>query len=130
MATTKVIISSKKNMQNKYGTNFSAVEKLLKDLVVSDGKRGITTQIVYIDDTVSASKAGIKSVTSLTRPSAKKAVDEIYKKQNPAYIGLFGADDVFPFQEIKNPANDDDTLVSSDLPYACDTVTLPKFRTE
>jgi hypothetical protein len=121
MATTKVIISSKKNLQNKYGTNFTAVEKLLNDLVVSDSKRGITTQIVYIDDTLSASKAGIKSVTSVTRPAAKKAVDEIYKKQNPAYIVFFGADDVFPFQEINNPANDDDTLLPSDLPYACDT---------
>jgi len=120
MATLKVIISSKKNLQNKYGTSFNVVDKLLKNLVVSDGKRGITTQIVYIDDATSASKAGITKVTTVTRPSAKKAVDELYKKLNPAYITLFGADDVFPFQEIKNPANDDDTLVPSDLPYACD----------
>jgi hypothetical protein len=121
MATTKVIISSKKNLQNKYGTNFKVVEKLLKDLVASDFKRGITTQIIYIDDATSASKVGIKAVKTITKPAAKKAVDEIYKKQNPAYITLFGADDVFPFQEIINPANDDDSTVPSDLPYACDT---------
>lgn len=120
MATLKVIISNKKNLQNKYGNNFSAVEKLLKDLVTADGKRAITSQIIFIDDAASASKAGITAVTSVTRQSAKRAVDDIYKKLNPAYIALFGSQDIFPFQEIKNPANDDDTLVPSDLPYACD----------
>ena len=121
MATHKVIISSKKNLQNKYGTNFSGVETLLNNLVKADDKRGISTQIIYIDDATSASKAGIKAVTSVTRQSAKKVVDDIYNKLNPAYIALFGSQDVFPFQEIKNPANDDDILVPSDLPYACNS---------
>jgi len=120
MATIKVIISSKKNLQTKYGNKFQTVEKMLADLVKADIKREITTQIVYIDDPVTAKKAGITVVSSVTRQSAKKAVDGIYKKLKPAYIVLFGAQDVFPFQEIKNPANDDDDIVPSDLPYACD----------
>lgn len=120
MTTLKVIISSKKNLQSKYGNNFITVDKLLKNLVTADGKRGITTQIIYIDDTASASKAGIAAVTSVTRQSAKKAVDDIYKKLKPAYIALFGSQDIFPFQEINNPANDDDNIIPSDLPYACD----------
>jgi len=119
MATLKVIVSSKKNLQSKYGNQFQAVDKLLTDLVKSDGKRGITTQIIYIDDPVSASKAGIIAVNSVTRPTAKRAVDDIYKKLSPAYIVLFGTGDVFPFQEITNPASDDDLTVPSDLPYAC-----------
>ncbi|MCC7058461.1 MAG: hypothetical protein IT272_13695 [Chitinophagales bacterium] len=124
MATLKVIISSKKNLQSKYGNNFSAVETLLKNLVTADGKRGITSQIIFIDDAASASKAGVTAVNSVTQPSAKKAVDAIYKKLNPAYITLFGAQDIIPFQELTNlcysPDDDDDKVVPSDLPYACD----------
>jgi hypothetical protein len=51
-------------------------------------------------------------------------VDALCKKRTPAYIVLFGAGDVFPFQELTNPCyspdSDDDQLVPSDLPYACD----------
>lgn len=124
MTTLKVIISSKKNLLSKYGNQFQAVNKLLVGLVKSDSKRGITTQIIYIDDSASASAAGIIAVNSVTRQTAKNSVDAICKKLSPAYIVLFGADDVFPFQELNNPCyspdNDDDKLVPSDLPYACD----------
>ena len=120
--THKVIISSKKNLQSKYGDQFQEVEKLLAALVKSDNKRDITTQIIYIDDADSASKAGIGAVNSVTRPRAKRAVDAIYKNIHPAYIVLFGTDDIFPFQELNNPCTnqDDDAVVPSDLPYACD----------
>lgn len=120
MATLKVIITSKKNLQAKYTNKFRDVEKLLLDLIQADSTRGITTRLIYIDDAASARRAGITAVASITRPLAKKAVDAIYKKWKPAYITLFGAQDVFPFQEITNPASDDDAQVPTDLPYACD----------
>lgn len=120
MTTKKVIISSKKNLLSKYGENLQALEKLFTNLITSDEKQNITTQLIYIDDSKSCSKAGIKAIKLITRPSAKKAVDVIFKKLNPAYIVLFGSQDIFPFQEIKNPANDDDEIIPSDLPYACD----------
>jgi hypothetical protein len=115
----KIIVSSKKNLQAKYGNKFPAIEKLLSDLITADKKRNIDTSIVYIDDSASAKKAGIKAVTSITRRSAKTAVDDLYKKLQPAYMVLFGAQDIIPFQEITNPAQDDDDTIPSDLPYAC-----------
>jgi hypothetical protein len=122
MATLKkIIVSSKNNLQTKYGKKFSVVEKLLADLIVADKKRNVDTQIIYIDDSLSAKKAKITAVASITRQSAKNAVDELFNKTQPAYIVLFGAQDIFPFQEISNPAKDDDDVVPSDLPYACDT---------
>jgi hypothetical protein len=47
-------------------------------------------------------------------------VDDLYVKLTPAYIVILGAGDIIPFQEIDNPADDDDKKVPSDLPYACD----------
>lgn len=121
MSISKVIISSKKNLQSKYGKHFSTVNKLLISLVASDKKRNVATTIIYVDDPASAKKAGIKAVPALTRQAAKNAVDDIYKKLKPVYITLFGSQDIFPFQEIQNPTNDDDEVVPSDLPYACDS---------
>ena len=117
----KIIVSSKYNLHAKYGKKISVVDKLLINLVAADKKRNLDTQVIYIDDAESANKAGITAVASVTRESAKKAVDELYNKTQPAYVVLFGAQDIFPFQEIKNPAKDDDDVVLSDLPYACNT---------
>jgi hypothetical protein len=126
MATPKkIIITSKKNLQSKYGNDFSVIDKLLKELVTADRKRNLDTQIVYIDDVASAKKAGVTAVTSVTRQSSKKAVDDVYKKSLPAYLVIFGSHDIIPFQELTNtvpfdPRNDNDEIVPSDLPYACD----------
>ncbi|NJK96853.1 MAG: hypothetical protein HC905_19800 [Bacteroidales bacterium] len=117
--TIKVIITSKKNLEAKYTSDFSTIEELIAALVKSDLKRKIQTEIIYIDNADSARKAGIKPVSSVTRLTAKRAVDAIYEKLKPAYTVLLGAQDVFPFQEIKNPASDDDVTVPTDLPYAC-----------
>jgi hypothetical protein len=32
---------------------------------------------------------------------------------------IFGAQDIFPFQNLVNPADDEDSVVPSDLPYVC-----------
>lgn len=126
MATPKkIIVTSKKNLQTKYGTDFSAIDKLLTDLVNADSKRTLDTMVVYIDDTTSSIKAGITAVTSITRQSVKMAIDDVYKKHLPAYLVIFGAQDVIPFQELTNPVpynpqEDNDHFVPSDLPYACD----------
>ncbi|HET6559847.1 MAG TPA: C25 family cysteine peptidase [Prolixibacteraceae bacterium] len=121
----KIIVTSKKNLKAKYDTGFSTVEKLLDDLVAADKKRNIDTQVVYIDDAASTKKAGVKSVASITRQSAKKAIDDLYKKTLPAYLVIFGSQDIIPFQELINIIpnsnyNDSDSIIPSDLPYACD----------
>jgi hypothetical protein len=120
MAITKVIISSKSNLDAKYGDKMATVKTLLDGLVKYDAGRGITTHVLYIDDAASMTTIGETAIKTITLPAAKKAVDAIYRKLNPAYIVLFGAQDVFPFQEITNPTSDDDQDIPSDLPYACD----------
>jgi hypothetical protein len=120
MATLKLIFSCKKPLQSKYGADFKKVDALLAKLVAADKNKMIKTQIVYIDDPVSAKKAGIPAVASTTDKDCKAAVDALYAKLKPDYILLFGAQDVVPFVPIVNPASDDDTTVPSDLPYACD----------
>lgn len=122
----KVIISSKQNLQRKYGAQLESVEKLLNDLLTADRKRQLDTRIVFIDDAASAAAIGIKAVKTITRQTAKKAVDDCYKKLRPAYLVIFGAQDVIPFQELKNPVpydpeEDNDKVVPSDLPYACES---------
>ncbi len=117
----KVIITSKTNLQNKYEKKFTAVDKLLRQLAASDKKRQLDTHIIYIDDKTSCKKVGIKPVAAVTKQSAKEAVDAVARKLNPAYILLFGSQDIFPFQEVKNPAKDDDPTVPTDLPYACES---------
>jgi hypothetical protein len=120
MKPVKLIVTSKINLKSKYGKNFSQLEQLLKKLQQSDAQKDLDTKIVYIDDAVSAKKAHITAAKSITEQSAKKAVDDLYKYHVPAYIVILGAQDVIPFQEIDNPAEDEDANVPSDLPYACD----------
>jgi hypothetical protein len=116
----KCVITSRKNLQAKYGRQAGKVEKLLTRLVASDKKRGVRTMIVYIDDPASSKKAGIPVVPSITRRSCKEAIDRLYQKHRPAYLVVFGAQDIIPFQEIRNPTDDEDVVIPSDLPYACD----------
>ena len=121
MYAKKIIVSAKSRLTLKYGKQFSKINKLLQTLKAADKKRGIATRIVFIDDAVSAKQAGIKPVKNVNARECKRAVDDLYKKHLPDYIVLAGSQDIFPFQEINNPADEDgDMTVPSDLPYACD----------
>lgn len=121
MYAKKMIITAKSSLTLKYGSKFPKIKKLLQALKAADKKRGIATLIVFIDDAVSAKQAGIKPIQNVNARECKRAVDDLYKKHVPDYIVLVGSQDVFPFQEINNPADaDGDITVPSDLPYACD----------
>src|SRR5215203_3675511 len=120
MNPVKLIVTSKTNLKFKYGKKFSEIEKLLKNLQDADKKRGLDTKIVFIDDATSAKRARLKPAKAITEQEAKRAVDDLYREYVPAYIVILGAQDIIPFQEIDNPAEDEDPAVPSDLPYACD----------
>ena len=120
MNPVKLIISSGKNLEFKYGKLFPKINGLLRSLIKADKERQIDTKVIFIDDAKSSKSAGVKPVATVNMKACKKIVDELYKKYLPAYMVILGAQDVFPFQEITNPADDDDTTVPSDLPYACD----------
>lgn len=121
MYAKKIIITAERTLTLKYGKQFSRIKKLLQNLKTADKKRGIATTIVYIDNATSAKQAGIKPIKNLNARACKTAVDLLYKKQLPDYIVIAGSQDIFPYQELYNPADDDgDLTVPSDLPYACD----------
>ena len=120
MKSKKLIITSKENLALKYGKGFASIKKSIAALIKSDKKIGFQTSVVYLDDAVSAKKAGIKTVKSVTASSVKESIDFLYNKHIPAYILILGAQDVITFVEITNPADDDDAVVPSDLPYACE----------
>jgi Peptidase family C25 len=120
MDPLKLIITSKGNLLKKYGKNFSKVVTLLNKLKKADKAKALRTEIAFIDDAASMKKLKVKkAAASLSQRECKKAVDALYTRWNPAYIVIFGAQDVFPFQDLANPADDEDKIVPSDLPYAC-----------
>ncbi|MEO5995144.1 MAG: C25 family cysteine peptidase [Chitinophagaceae bacterium] len=119
----KLIVTSKGNLEWKYEKNISRIVQLLDKLKKADANNGLDTKIVFIDAAKSAKAAGIAVVKKVSDRSCKKAIDDLYKKHLPAYIVILGAQDIIPFQEIDNPVLDEDlgdTIVESDLPYACD----------
>ncbi|MBA4055107.1 MAG: hypothetical protein C0490_10370, partial [Marivirga sp.] len=108
------------NLVKKYGKKFSKVVALLNAMKKADKAKKIKTEIAFIDDADSMKKLKVKKASaSLSQRECKKTVDALYVKWNPAYIVIFGAQDVFPFQHLLNPADDEDGVVPSDLPYAC-----------
>ncbi|CAN5159337.1 hypothetical protein BH09BAC2_BH09BAC2_13660 [soil metagenome] len=113
-------MSAVKLICKPYSNKFSTVDKLLSRLIASDKKKNIETIVIYPDDKQSAARVNIRYIKMITRESCKSAIDEIFKKFNPAYLVIFGAQDIIPFQEINNPCEDFDTVVPSDLPYACE----------
>lgn len=120
MLPLKFIITSKKNLQFKYGRQFSQLEKLLLRLEKEDKKKGLQTATILIDEAASSKKWGLKPVNATTPRECKRAFDDLYKKHTPVYMMILGAQDVIPFQEIVNPTEDADSMVPTDLPYACD----------
>lgn len=121
MNPVKLVVTHKGNLKWKYGKNFSRINALLKKLQETDKKKGLDTKIVFIDEAASVKKAGVRKIRLWSEEECKRIVDDLYQKLIPAYIVLFGAQDIIPFQEINNPAEDDDATVPSDLPYACDS---------
>lgn len=119
MKSRKLIISSKQNLVVKYAKGLAKIEQKISALIKADKKLKIDTMLVYIDDTASCKKAGIKAIKTVTAKSCKESIDQLYSKLVPAYIVILGAQDIIPFVEIKNPADDEDATVPSDLPYAC-----------
>ena len=121
MKPVKLIVTNKSKLQWKYGKNFSKISAILKQMQAADKKKGLDTRIAFVDDAPSLKSSGIKKISSDSEKEYKRIVDDLYNKYIPAYIVILGAQDIFPFQEIDNPAEDDDIMIPSDLPYACDT---------
>ena len=125
MLTTKLIITSKTALQQKYGDAHQLILDDLAALQAYDTGRHLDAHIIFIDDAVQMQSCQATAVTDTSDEAGhKKAVDELYRFFSPGYIMLVGSQDIIPFQRLKNllPGdNDPDSVIPSDLPYACDT---------
>ncbi|RPE12108.1 hypothetical protein EGT74_00685 [Chitinophaga lutea] len=124
MKTDKLIVCNRSALVKKYGAKHTSILKDLTTIRQSDKKRGLNTTIVFIDDAMAMKAYKAAAVKDETSPKQNKtAIDAVYKKLQPDYLMIAGAQDVIPFQPLENQLygeDDEDETVPSDLPYACE----------
>ena len=121
----KVIVTHRGALTRKYGaTGLARIREALRALAEADGRRGIRSRMVWLDDAAAMKKLRAKPLASPTDcRGAKVAIDRVFEKLSPAYLMIVGAPDVVPHQDLTNPAfsaGDDDPTAWGDLPYASD----------
>ncbi|MFG1213201.1 C25 family cysteine peptidase [Xanthobacter flavus] len=121
----KAIIANRSAMVGKYeAAGVDAIEAALQRLIAADGKRHLTTEILYIDDTAHMAAFGASPVLGpADERGAKAAVDAIADTLNPDYILLLDGPDVLPQIQLNAipGLSDGDAKTETDLPYACAT---------
>lgn len=126
MQVDKIIITNLGALKQKYGNKISRIEAAIGRFIASDKKRGLETKVVAVDSAADMGAVHSPIVTDKDdQKQVKKAVDAIFLTYLPDYLMILGAPDILPHQELKNPAydpdGDDDKVVPSDIPYACET---------
>ncbi|MBL8906297.1 MAG: hypothetical protein JNM20_06440 [Rhizobiales bacterium] len=122
----KIIVTNGAALTKKYGnTGVARIKKAIDALIVADGKRGIKSRLIYLDNAATMKKFKGKAVTVPSAPKDNKdAIDAIFRSADPEYLMILGAPDVVPHQDLKNtafkPGGDEDECAYGDLPYACD----------
>ena len=123
----KLVIVHRGALRAKYGAAALArIDAALKALTAADKRRGVDTLVVAVDLASAMKPYGAAAVPA--RPDAKSlkaAIDALAAARSPHYLLLLGGPDVLPMVPLKNPAHggelgDTDTVVPSDLPYACE----------
>jgi hypothetical protein len=125
MKPDKVIVTNVGALKEKYNTRYGRVEQAIQRLIVADKKRGLDTKLVALDSATDMAEVRGQAVREKDDQRAvKKAVDAVFDTYEPDYVMLLGAQDIIPHQDLKNPAydpaGDDDKVVPSDVPYACE----------
>lgn len=119
--TGKLIVSHKANLELKYGRKAASVFRMLEQFCKRSRLQQMTCELIYLDDPRLVERYNIKPVALHGAPEQFKAtIDQLYTALDPDYIVLVGAQDIIPFQPLKNPARrlDEEEIVPSDLPYA------------
>ena len=125
MKTTKLILTNKQPLEQKYGNEgFERIRAAINELVEADKARSIQTHFVCLDDAENTGRFGINPIKGRPTPlRCKRVTDKLCTALTPDYIALLGADDIVPYFQVPNPSyqpmKDDDELVPTDNPYAC-----------
>jgi hypothetical protein len=125
MKPDKVIITNLGALREKYDDRFARVRAAMDRHIKADKRRGINTKLVAVDSASDMRAARGKAVKEADDQRAvKKAIDAIYGAYEPDYIMILGAQDIIPHQDLENPVydpqGDDDKVVPTDMPYACE----------
>jgi hypothetical protein len=126
MKTTKLVLTVRKSLKEKYGEDgLDKIESAIARLKELDDARGMNTLLVFLDDAASVEPYGLSAIKGTATPRrCKRSIDILYKALAPDYLVLLGADDVVPHFKVPNPSfqpiqGDDDEVVPTDNPYAC-----------
>jgi hypothetical protein len=133
MPVDKLIITHRTALQKKYGPAFSDVSALLKKMVAVDKTKGLHSKTLFIDDVTAMKSCKARAVNKPGNEAQyKNAVDDLFTFFKPDYLLIFGSQDIIPFQKLLNDNyiatmgnrdsedDDDEKLIDSDLPYACE----------
>jgi hypothetical protein len=116
----KVLVTNRARLIAKYG-DVTAIDAAVQALVAADAARHLATRVIALDDAAHMASLQASPVTDATSPQQnKEAIDAIFTAITPDYLVIVGGPDVIPHQDLMNPMSDDDALVYSDLPYACE----------
>jgi len=117
--SSKIVISSKRNLSRKYRAALAQIESRLQRLIQADQQRGIATRVAYLDDLLSLQPFGISDIANVADArSVKDLLDKILSTWSFDHILILGGDQIIPFFRFDNPAGDSDTSVTTDNPYA------------
>ncbi len=122
MTIDKIIISNRSALISKYtAAGLAKIEAAIKKLIAADKKRSVNSIFVFVDDATQMKKAKGKAVTDVTNAEQNKnAIDALYNFYMPDYLMLLGATDIIPHCKFNMSLPDDNEIVPSDIPYACD----------
>lgn len=123
----KILVSNNAALQTKYGPQVGRVHRAAAKLIQADRSRGLKTLYLALDDPRTMGRIESSHVTHPSDTKQNKgAIDAVYHHYKPHYLVLLGSTDIIPHQELTNPlfnptgvGQDEDAVVPSDLPYAC-----------
>lgn len=115
-----LIITSKNNLENKYGSAvFLRIEEKIKAYAQSVSAMGQEALTVYVDEADSLVPYDLDPVDPQYASAIKDLLDQLDRKLHADHFLIVGGHEIIPFHVIPNPCGDDgDTVVYSDNPYA------------
>jgi len=120
-----LIISSRRGLTRKYGQlGFEQLDSDLRDLKQAiETRANLEALITYVDDEVSVKRFGLRPADPTNPWQVKKLVDNVDAQlaeqgREVRYVLIVGGDGMIPFHRLPNPADDQDSDVPSDNPYA------------
>lgn len=117
----KIVVSHRGALRRKYGDTLAGISAAIDRVVAADANRGVTTEVVWLDDPGFADAYGSPPVADGGGDrSTKDAIEAVIVRHGePDYLLILGAPDVVPHQMLTDPVlGDADTTTPSDLPYA------------